>query len=124
MVGGEVFGTGHDSVDLIGQLLRFLLQLLVLLQQLPAGAQVMTFGGVLKHPLDSLDLHLSILHRREYTVNHLSLFQNPKSGVGSQMAERFGNRATNQKVAGLIPSSDKNDIVSLGNAFYPTCLRG
>ena len=39
------------------------------------------------------------------------------------MAERLGNWAINQKVAGLIPGS-VFDIVSLGKALYPTCLGG
>ena len=40
----------------------------------------------------------------------------------SQVAERLGNRATNQKVAGLIPGP--NYVVSLGKALHPTCLGG
>ena len=36
--------------------------------------------------------------------------------VGGQMAERLGNRAINQKVV--------CDVVSLGKALHPTCLRG
>ena len=39
------------------------------------------------------------------------------------MAERLGNRASDQKVAGLIPGVT-NDGVSLGKALYPTCLGG
>ena len=39
------------------------------------------------------------------------------------MAERLGNRALNQKVAGSIPGVP-NDIVSLGKALHPTCLGG
>ena len=39
------------------------------------------------------------------------------------MAERLGNRAINQKVAGLIPGQ-ANGIVSLGKALHPTCLGG
>ena len=35
------------------------------------------------------------------------------------MAERLGNRATNQKVVGLIPG---RAVVSLGKALHPTCL--
>ena len=38
------------------------------------------------------------------------------------MAERLGNRAINQKVAGLIPAA-QNDIVSLGKALHPTSLK-
>ena len=38
---------------------------------------------------------------------------------GSQVAERLGNQARNQKVAGLIP-----DVVSLGKALHRTCLGG
>ena len=43
--------------------------------------------------------------------------------VGSQMAKQLGNRATNQKVAGSI-LAESNDVVSLGKALPPTCLRG
>ena len=39
------------------------------------------------------------------------------------MAERLGNQAINQKVAGLIPGRE-NDVVSLGKALPPTCLGG
>ena len=42
---------------------------------------------------------------------------------GSQMAELLGNRAINQKVAGLIPGH-ANDVVSLDKALHPTCLGG
>ena len=42
--------------------------------------------------------------------------------LGGQMAERLGNPAINQKVAGLIPVCEKNDVVSLGKALHPTCL--
>ena len=38
------------------------------------------------------------------------------------MAERLGNRAINQKVAGLILAV-KNDV-SLGKALHPTSVRG
>ena len=41
---------------------------------------------------------------------------------GSQVAERLGNRASNQKVAGSIPERAKNDVMSLGKALHPTCL--
>lgn len=61
MVGGQVFGAGHDGVDLVGELLGFLLQLLVLLQELPARTQVLPFGCKLQHPLNGLDLQLCIL---------------------------------------------------------------
>ena len=37
------------------------------------------------------------------------------------MAERLGDQAINQKVAGFIPGWP-NDVVSLGKAFHPTCL--
>ena len=37
------------------------------------------------------------------------------------MAEQLGNRAINQRVAGLIPGR-VNDVVSLGKAINPTCL--
>ena len=40
---------------------------------------------------------------------------------GSQVAERLGNQASNQTVAGSIPGL-KNYIVSLGKALHPTCL--
>ena len=42
-----------------------------------------------------------------------------------QMAERLGNQAINQKVAGLIPAVP-NDVVSLGKALHPVThlLRG
>ena len=43
--------------------------------------------------------------------------------TGSQVAERVGNWACNQKVAGLIPGC-ANYVVSLGKALQPTCLRG
>ena len=51
--------------------------------------------------------------------------QCPTSQVsqGSQMAERLGNRANTQKVAGSIPGRE-NDVVSLGKALHPTCLGG
>ena len=39
------------------------------------------------------------------------------------MAERLRSRAINQKVAGSIPDC-ANDVVSLGKALHPTCLRG
>ena len=39
------------------------------------------------------------------------------------MAERLGNWASNQKVAGSIPGQ-VNYIVSLGKALHPTCLGG
>ena len=39
------------------------------------------------------------------------------------MAERLGNRASNQKVAGLIPGR-ANEVVSLGKALHPSCLGG
>ena len=39
------------------------------------------------------------------------------------MAERLGNRAIDQKVAGLIQAMP-DDVVSLGKAFHPTCLGG
>ena len=39
------------------------------------------------------------------------------------MAERLGNRAINQKVAGSIPGCENvDDVVSLGKALHPTCL--
>ena len=41
----------------------------------------------------------------------------------SQMAERLGNRAINQKVTGSCPAVQK-DVVSLGKALHPTCLGG
>ena len=41
----------------------------------------------------------------------------------SQMAERLGNGALNQKVAGSIPAV-QYDVVSLGKALHPTCLGG
>ena len=37
------------------------------------------------------------------------------------MAERLGNLAFNQKVAGSIPGVS-DDVVSLGKALHPTCL--
>ena len=40
------------------------------------------------------------------------------------MAERLGNWAINEKVAGSIPSFAKIYIVSLGKALHPTSLRG
>ena len=43
--------------------------------------------------------------------------------IGSQVAERLGNRASNQKVAGSIPAV-QNDVVSLGKALHPTWLGG
>ena len=42
---------------------------------------------------------------------------------GSQKAERVGNRAINQKAAGLIPGN-AIDVVSLGKAPHPICLGG
>ena len=39
------------------------------------------------------------------------------------MADRLRNRAINQKVAGSIPS-EAIDVMSLGKALHPTCLRG
>ena len=39
------------------------------------------------------------------------------------MAEREGNRAITQKVAGSIPGWS-NDVVSLGKALHSTCLGG
>ena len=39
------------------------------------------------------------------------------------MVERLGNRAINQKVAGLFQAV-QNDVVSLGKALHPTCLGG
>ena len=45
----------------------------------------------------------------------------PYSGGGSEMAERLGSRAFNQKVAGSISGCEKNDV-SLGKALHPTCL--
>ena len=39
------------------------------------------------------------------------------------MAERLGNRANNQKVAGSIPDV-QIDVVSLGKALHPTFLGG
>ena len=39
------------------------------------------------------------------------------------MAERLGNRTSNQKVAGSIPGC-ANDDVSLGKALHATCLGG
>ena len=39
------------------------------------------------------------------------------------MAERLGNQASNQKVAGSIPSR-ANDVMSFGKALHPTCLKG
>ena len=39
------------------------------------------------------------------------------------MAERLGNRAINQKVAGLILAVP-NDVASLGKVLHPTCLGG
>ena len=45
---------------------------------------------------------------------------NESMSDGGQMAERLGNRAINQKVAGSIPDQ-KNDV-SLGKALHPTCL--
>ena len=39
------------------------------------------------------------------------------------MAERLGSQDINQKVAGSIPGCE-NDVVSLGKALHPTCLRG
>ena len=36
------------------------------------------------------------------------------------MAERLGNQAINQKVAGTILAVH-NDVVSLGKALHPTC---
>ena len=42
---------------------------------------------------------------------------------GSQMAERWGSRASNLKVAGSIPGC-ANDVVSLGKPLHPTCLKG
>ena len=41
--------------------------------------------------------------------------------MGSQMAERLGNRASNLKVASSIPGRAK---LSLGKALHPTCLGG
>ena len=35
------------------------------LQQLPAGAQVVTFGRVVQHPLDGLDLQLGVLREQQ-----------------------------------------------------------
>ena len=43
--------------------------------------------------------------------------------LGSKVAERLGNRASNQKVASLIPAVS-NDVVSLGKALHRTCLGG
>ena len=40
---------------------------------------------------------------------------------GGQMAERLGNWATNQKIAGLIPGR-AIDVVSRGKALHPICL--
>ena len=42
---------------------------------------------------------------------------------GGQMAEQLRNQAVNHKVAGSIPGKP-NDVVSLGKALHPTCLRG
>ena len=39
-----------------------------------------------------------------------------------QMAERLGNRAINQKVAGSILAV-LIEVVSLGKALHPSCLR-
>ena len=39
------------------------------------------------------------------------------------MAERLGNRASNQKVASSFPAMP-NDIVPFGKALHPTCLGG
>ena len=39
------------------------------------------------------------------------------------MAERLGDRAINQMVAGSIPGREY-DVVSLGKALHPTCLGG
>ena len=47
----------------------------------------------------------------------------PLCVFGSQVAERLGNRAGNQKVASLIPGC-ANEVVSLGKALHPTCLGG
>ena len=49
--------------------------------------------------------------------------QEVRTTYGGQIAERLGNRAINQKVAGLIPGL-QNDVVSLGKALHPTCLWG
>ena len=40
--------------------------------------------------------------------------------MGGQVAERLGNRAINQKVAGsTLPVT--NDVMFLGKALHPTC---
>ena len=39
------------------------------------------------------------------------------------MAERLGNRSSNQKVAGSIQAVP-NNVVSLGKALHPTCFGG
>lgn len=85
VVGRQIFGPAYDGVDLLRQLLGLLLQLLMLLhtetpalltanheterrrprsshlQHLSAGAEVVTFGGVVEHPLNGLDLELGVL---------------------------------------------------------------
>ena len=50
----------------------------------------------------------------KYRIHH-----SPLGSGGIQVAERLGNRASNQKVAGLIPAL-KNYVVSLGKALHPT----
>jgi len=48
---------------------------LIYLKELSAGAEVMTFGGVVQHPLDGLDLDLGIL--RKGRVNKCFLLRPP-----------------------------------------------
>ena len=49
-------------------------------------------------------------------------FAEKENNIGSQVVERLGNRAINQKVAGSIPRAVTNYVVSLGKALHPTCL--
>ena len=42
---------------------------------------------------------------------------------GSQVAERLGNRASSRRLPFRFLSV-QNDVVSLGKALHPTCLRG
>ena len=47
--------------------------------------------------------------------------------LGCQVAERLGNRLSNQKVAGSIPGGFQavpNNVVSLGKTLHPTCFGG
>ena len=45
------------------------------------------------------------------------------SQAANKMAERLGNWAITQKVAGAIPGY-RFDVVSLGKALHPPCLGG